>query len=53
MLLKILIIKKKNCRKHRRSNYIKPKSLEGDWDLNSFDRLDDVSEKIISQNIKK
>ena len=32
---------------------IKPKSLEGDLDLNSFDRLDDVSEKIISQKTSK
>jgi len=32
---------------------IKPKSLKGDLDLNSFDRLDDVSEKIISQKTSK
>ena len=32
---------------------IKPKSLEGNLDLNSFDRLDDVSEKIISQKTSK
>ncbi len=32
---------------------IKPKSLEGDIDLNTFDRLDDVSEKIISKKTAK
>ena len=45
--------RKKIAEKIEEATTIKPKSLEGDLDLNTVDRLDDVSEKIISQRTAK
>ena len=45
--------RKQLAEKVEEATTIKPKSLEGDIDLRSFDRLDDVSEKIISQKTAK
>jgi len=45
--------RKKIAEKIEEATTIKPKSLEGDLDLNTVDRLDDVSEKIISQKTSK
>ncbi len=45
--------RKQLAEKVEEATTIKPKSLEGDIDLKSFDRLDDVSEKIISQKTSK
>ena len=45
--------RKQLAEKVEEATTIKPKSLEGDIDLRSFDRLDDVSEKIISQKTSK